>query len=64
MENRKILCEASEKGILVVNKCLEQNIPINTIKLQQLLIIIHGTMLSKYATPFFKQNVVALEQVY
>lgn len=61
MENRKILCGASEKAILVVNKCLDKNIPINTMKLEQLLIIIHGIMLSKYNTPFFKENVVAFQ---
>lgn len=57
--SRKIMCEASEKGVYVVNKCLQKGYKINTIKLEQLLILMHGTMLSLYQKPFFAQNVVA-----
>ena len=60
--NRKIMCEASEKGVYVVNKCLEKGYQISEIKLEQLLILMHGTMLSLYQRPFFRQNVVAIPQ--
>lgn len=60
--SRKILCEASEKGIIVANECLNRGIEINTIKLQQLLILMHGRMLSLYNKPFFSQEVVARPQ--
>lgn len=56
---RRIMCEASEKGVYVINKCLEKGYQISTIKLEQLLILMHGTMLSLYQRPFFRQNVVA-----
>lgn len=58
--NRNIMCEASEKGVIVVNKCLEKGIKIDTAKLEQLLILMHGTMLSLYQKPFFVQNVIAM----
>lgn len=57
--DRPIYCEASEKGIIVVNECLKNGYKINTLKLQQLLILMHGTMLALYEKPFFSQNVVA-----
>lgn len=56
---RRIMCEASEKGVYVINKCLEKGYQISTIKLEQLLILMHGTMLSLYQRPFFAQNIVA-----
>ena len=57
--SRRILCEASEKGVIVVNECLNRGIQINTIKLEQLLILMHGRMLSLYNKSFFSQEVVA-----
>jgi len=57
--SRKILCEASEKGVVVVNECLNRGLEINAIKLEQLLILMHGRMLSLYNKPFFSQEVVA-----
>lgn len=59
--SRKIMCEVSEKAVCVVNKCIDKNISINTSKLHQLMILIHGTMLSKYQTPFFQENVYATD---
>ena len=57
--NTDVFCLASEKGVVVVNECLKKGIEINTLKLEQLLILIHGIMLSKYNKPFFYENVVA-----
>lgn len=62
MANEKILCGASEKGKIVVNRCLEKGFFINTLKLQKLLILIHGSMLETYQLPFFSQRVIAKPQ--
>lgn len=59
MKDTRILCEASEKGKIIVNRCLDLGYDINTYKLEKLLIMIHGIMLSKYQKPFFRQSVVA-----
>ncbi len=58
---RKLMCEVSEKAVCIVNKCLDKNISINTSKLHQLVILIHGTMLSKYQKSFFTENVYATD---
>lgn len=60
MDNRGILCEASEKGIVVANECLVRGCNLTTLKLEKLLILIHGAMLAKYGKPLFSQNVIAL----
>lgn len=56
--NEIILCEASEKGKVVVNHCLNKGCRINTLKLEKLLIIIHGMMLAHHKKPFFKNSIV------
>lgn len=61
MSHKKILCEASEKGKIVVNKCLDLGYKIEPLKLEQLLILIHGMMLAKYNEPFFKQEIISTE---
>jgi len=59
MRNMGICCIASEKGKKIVNKCIDNNIEINTLKLEKLLILVHGKMLSMYQKPFFNENVIA-----
>lgn len=61
MSNEKILCEASEKGKIVVNKCIELGYEIEPLKLEQLLILIHGMMLAKYNKPFFEEEIISTE---
>lgn len=56
--DKRILCGASEKGKHVVNKCLDKGIQINTIKLQQLLILMQGTCLAKYDDVLFEENIL------
>ncbi|MFQ6724517.1 MAG: hypothetical protein ACLRFE_04230, partial [Clostridia bacterium] len=56
--NEMVLCEASEKGKVVVNKCLNRGYHINTLKLEKLLIIIHGLMLVHHNKPFFKNSII------
>ncbi len=53
MIDRRILCQASEKGKIVVNECLDRGYDIDTLKLEKLLILMHGIMLSAYGDPFF-----------
>lgn len=61
MEDNRILHLSSEKGKFIVNKCLERKLFINTLKLEKLLILTHGEMLSKYGQEFFKEKVIAVE---
>lgn len=62
VDMNKILCEVSEKGKTVVNRCLLYNYEIEPFKLQYLLILMHGTMLSMYNQPLFCQKVYAREK--
>ena len=59
MRNMGIHCSASEKGKRIINKCIDNNIEINTLKLEKLLILMHGKMLSMYQKPFFDEDVIA-----
>ena len=54
----RILCGASEKGKIVVNKCLDKGIKITTLKLEQLLILMQGTCLAKYNEFLFYENII------
>lgn len=62
IDMNKILCEVSEKGKSVVNRCILNGYEVEPFKLQYLLIIMHGTMLAMYDKPFFRQNVYANEK--
>ena len=53
-----ILCKASEFGKIIINTCLSKNISINTLKLEKLLIIMQGVMLSKYNQALFHEPVI------
>ena len=56
--NKGILCQASEKGKIIINKCINKDLFINTLKMEKLLILVHGNMLAQYNKPFFNENVV------
>lgn len=51
---------ASERGKYIVNKCIEKGYKINTLKLEKLLILIYGTILSKHQKHFFQEDIMAL----
>lgn len=55
--NRGILCKASELGKIVINICLQRGIAINTLKLEKLLIIMQGKMLSRYNESLFDEPI-------
>lgn len=58
MKNMGVLCSASEKGKIIVNKCLKKGLNIDTLKLEKLLILMHIKMLTEYRKPFFKEDVI------
>lgn len=51
------MCKASEVGKIVVNKCLERNIPINTQKLQKLLSLIQLESIKESGLPLFSEDI-------
>ena len=50
---------AVEYSKAIVNGCLERNLEINTNKLEQLLILMQGKMLTENGRPLFTNNIVA-----
>lgn len=53
----RIMCKVCEVGKIVVNKCLEKGYPINTQKLQKLLVLIQGECLVENEKPLFEESV-------
>ena len=51
--------EICEKGKIVINRCLEKGYSIEPLKLQQLLILMHGVSLAKFNKSFFEEPVLA-----
>ena len=56
-----IRCKASEIGKIVVNKCIDNSIKINTIKLERLLVLMYGKLLSEYNKKLFKENIICTD---
>ena len=56
MKNIGCSCKASEIGKLVINKCVDRQIPLTNIKLQKLLIIMQGVMIASHNRILFKEN--------
>ena len=52
------LCKASEVGKIVVNKCLERNIPINTQKLEKLLVLMQLECIERSGKLLFPEDIV------
>lgn len=59
MLDRK-MCKASEVGKIIVNKCLDLEIAINTVKLEKLLVICNVEMLRRYKKPLFNEKIIEL----
>ena len=53
-----VMCMAGEIGKIVVNKCLERNIFINTQKLQKLLVLMQIEHMSRIKTALFPQDIL------
>ena len=53
-----VMCMAGEIGKIVVNKCLERNIFINTQKLQKLLVLMQIEHMQRVKTALFPQDIL------
>jgi len=53
-----VMCLAGEIGKIVVNKCLERNIFINTQKLQKLLVLMQIEHMQRVKTALFPQDIL------
>jgi len=57
----KIMCRACEIGKIVVNRCLQREMSINTQKLQKLLVLMQGVYLvhpdNEKKEPFFEESI-------
>lgn len=56
-KNGKIMCKAAEVGKIVVNKCLDRGLFINTQKLQKLLVLMQVECIRRSKKPLFKEDV-------
>ena len=52
-------CLTSERGKIIVNQCLDLGLEINTQKLQKLMVLMQGKMLSEYDKPFIEEEIKA-----
>lgn len=53
-----IMCKAAEVGKIVVNKCLDKDIFINTKKLQKLLVLMQVECIKRSGKALFKEDIV------
>jgi len=53
-----ILCKASEVGKIVVNRCLDRGILINTQKLEKLLVLMQIECIKRLKKPLFTEEIV------
>ena len=54
----KIMCKAAEIGKIIVNKCLEKKIFINTQKLQKLLVLMNIECVIETGNTLFNEDIV------
>ena len=52
-----IMCKAAEVGKIVINKCLDAEIKINTQKLQKLLVLMQVDCIRRSGKPLFKEDI-------
>ncbi len=58
INGEKIMCKAVEVGKIVVNKCLDLNLEINTQKLQKLLSLMQAECIRRSKKQLFKEDIV------
>ncbi len=56
-KENEFMCKASEIGKIIVNKCLQLNLDINTQKLQKLLVLIQVECIKQSGFPFFAEDI-------
>ena len=54
----KLGCMSTELGKIVANKCLDKNIPLNTLKLEKLLILMQVEYIRKTNKPLFQETIL------
>ncbi len=54
----KVMCKAAEVGKIVVNKCLDSSLFIDTQKLQKLLVLMQVECIKRNGKPLFKEDVL------
>lgn len=54
----RLMCMAGEIGKIVINKCLKENIFINTQKLEKLLVLMQIEHMSRVKTALFPQDIL------
>lgn len=52
-----IMCKVAEVGKIVVNKCIDRNLFINTQKLQKLLVLMQIDCIRRSQKPLFKEDI-------
>lgn len=52
-----IMCKAAEVGKIVINKCIDANICIDTQKLQKLLVLMQVECIKRSGRPLFKEDI-------
>lgn len=55
--NNMFLCKASEIGKIIVNKCLDKGIEINTQKLHKLLVLVQAECIKDSGFPLFSESI-------
>ena len=53
----KVMCKAAEVGKIVVNKCLTAGLPIDTQKLQKLLVLMQVECIKRSKKPLFREDI-------
>lgn len=59
---QQLFCMASEIGKIVSNKCLKNNISLNTLKLEKLLILMQIEYIRKTRKLFFQESIIVSNQ--
>ena len=54
----RIMCKAAEVGKIVVNKCIDLNLPIDVQKLQKLLVLMQVECIKLSSEPLFREDIV------
>ena len=55
--SNRFMCKASEVGKIVINKCLDRKLEINTQKLQKLLVLVQVECIKESGFPLFSEDI-------
>ena len=57
LQGLQIMCKASEVGKIVINKCIDLNLPIDVQKLQKLLVLMQVECIQRSGKQLFKEDI-------